>query len=429
MAVTDLDRTRLRASDEAETSWRGGRAGLLLGAGVAAAAALLTWLYIHVFNHLPDLGALQPSAIVHILINVLCITVTWMTAWRTRGHLEHKVARTLSTAILSYGAFLLLILAGRWFFSRPTLLTSYAVASLGGLAIVTLKHRLSAHRIAVIAPAGQGTPQYVPGDLITHPARDLRDYDFLLVTFTEAVSAEWAAALSRAMLAGAKVRHIGEYEEEVRGAVALDHFDLDHVSHSGIASYATAKRLLDIGTVLFFLPIATLAFAMGALMVLITMGRPVFFVQDRVGLGGKVFRMWKLRTMRNARRATDICATAPNDQRITRVGAFLRRFRIDELPQLWHVLKGEMSLIGPRPEQPALAVQYETDLPAFAYRHLVRPGITGWAQVRAPYAANLSETRTKLAYDLYYVKRLSLLLDLQIIARTFWTLSMGGGVR
>ena len=139
--------------------------------------------------------------------------------------------------------------------------------------------------------------------------------------------------------------------------------------------------------------------------------------------------MYKLRTMRAPRPEDGEIATNKNDVRITYFGALLRRFRIDELPQLWNILIGDMSLIGPRPEQPGLTKQYIDAMPAFAYRHLVRPGITGWAQVRAGYAANLEETRVKLAYDLFYVKNFSLILDLQIILRTFWTIVSGSGVR
>lgn len=139
--------------------------------------------------------------------------------------------------------------------------------------------------------------------------------------------------------------------------------------------------------------------------------------------------MYKLRTMQpSASERTEI-ATQKGDIRVTPLGRCLRRFRIDELPQLWNVLKGDMSLIGPRPEQPALTQRYCEDLPVFAYRSLVRPGITGWAQVRAGYAADLEETRIKLGYDLFYLKNFSFSLDLQILIRTVGALIFGGGVR
>jgi lipopolysaccharide/colanic/teichoic acid biosynthesis glycosyltransferase len=158
------------------------------------------------------------------------------------------------------------------------------------------------------------------------------------------------------------------------------------------------------------------------------MGRPVFFRQARVGLGGRPFMILKLRTMRPCDSDGQI-ATAIGDRRITPVGRWLRRLHIDELPQLWNVLVGEMSLIGPRPEQPALAEAYAREDPAFASRALMRPGITGWAQVRAGYAADLAETRVKLAHDLYYLKNCSFGLDVEICARTVWALLGGAGTR
>src|SRR5439155_16227982 len=133
--------------------------------------------------------------------------------------------------------------------------------------------------------------------------------------------------------------------------------------------------------------------------------------------------------MRAATSAAEASATSRGDARVTRLGRFLRRFRIDEIPQLWNVALGDMSFIGPRPEQPALTHSYIREAPAFAYRQLVRPGISGWAQVRAGYAANLEETKVKLGYDLFYLKNFSLGLDLQIMLRTLWTLFAGGGVR
>ncbi len=185
---------------------------------------------------------------------------------------------------------------------------------------------------------------------------------------------------------------------------------------------------MDLMIVVALLPVALPILAAGALAVLISMGRPVLFVQPRTGQGGKVFSIYKLRTMQ-ASAETHGATTVKGDLRITPVGGFLRRFRIDELPQLLNVLKGDMSIIGPRPEWTLLSEKYSRDLPVYVYRHLVRPGITGWAQVRGGYASDLAETRTKVGYDLFYIKNLSFSLDVQILLRTVWTLLSGGGAR
>jgi lipopolysaccharide/colanic/teichoic acid biosynthesis glycosyltransferase len=179
------------------------------------------------------------------------------------------------------------------------------------------------------------------------------------------------------------------------------------------------------------LPFAIPILALGCLVVLVTMGAPVFFVQPRVGLGGKTFRMIKLRTMTSGKPRPGIEGrmAVAEGQRVTRAGALLRRLRIDELPQLWHVLVGEMSFVGPRPEWTLLAERYVAQLPAYAYRHFVRPGITGWAQVRSGYAGTLQETKLKVAYDLYYLKHFSLGLDLQILLRTVFVLLTTRGAR
>ncbi|HQT55493.1 MAG TPA: sugar transferase, partial [Phenylobacterium sp.] len=146
-------------------------------------------------------------------------------------------------------------------------------------------------------------------------------------------------------------------------------------------------------------------------------------------LGGVPFRMWKLRTMRPEHKGEVLRAAVIGDSRVTPVGGILRRFRIDELPQFWNVLKGDMSLIGPRPEATPLHQEYLGKLPNYPYRYLVRPGITGWAQVNSPPSASADEARRKLTYDLFYVKKLSLFLDLRIVMKTFWTIISGGGVR
>jgi len=267
------------------------------------------------------------------------------------------------------------------------------------------------------------------GTKVFHPETDLREFDIVLISLTEPVSADWAKSLSKAMLAGCSVRHIGEYFEESNGSVSLEHFEIDHLPPNGIASYKALKRALDITLVVFIAPVAVPIFLAGAILILVSMGRPIFFVQRRVGLGGQPFTMYKLRSMRPEKRGELVKAAVVGDDRVTKLGRILRRLRIDELPQLWNVVKGDMSLIGPRPEAVSLHEQYVSELPNYSYRYLVRPGISGWAQVSTTPSANADEARRKLTFDLFYVKKLSLYLDLQIVIRTFWTIASGGGAR
>jgi len=153
---------------------------------------------------------------------------------------------------------------------------------------------------------------------------------------------------------------------------------------------------------------------------------PVFFHQTRIGKNHEPFPIVKLRTMRVAASHGDRY-TRPGDSRITRIGGFLRATRIDELPQLWSVLRGDMSLIGPRAEWDLLVADYEKQIPCYHFRHFVKPGITGWAQVNYPYGANLEDTIRKLEYDLYYIRRFSFMLDAAIVLKTIHIMIFGKG--
>ena len=192
--------------------------------------------------------------------------------------------------------------------------------------------------------------------------------------------------------------------------------------------FFAGKRIFDIAAVILLAPAALILVLVASAAILAESGRPVFFIQQRVGLGGRLFPMLKLRTMRHSQ-GSSARATSNDDPRITALGKFLRRFRIDELPQLYNVLIGDMSLIGPRPEQPELVKEYRALIANFDDRHKVRPGITGWAQVNYGYAANVEETRVKVQFDNEYVKQASLVLEIKIILRTIHTILCGSGVR
>jgi len=156
---------------------------------------------------------------------------------------------------------------------------------------------------------------------------------------------------------------------------------------------------------------------------------PVFYSQERVGMNGRNFKMLKFRTMRTDAEAQGVKWAQKNDSRVTRIGKYLRRFRVDELPQILNVLKGEMGIVGPRPERPEFVAKLKREIPYYDLRTLVPPGITGWAQIRYPYAASLEEAREKLHYDLWYVKHLSVLLDLSILFHTAKVVVFGRGAR
>ena len=230
-----------------------------------------------------------------------------------------------------------------------------------------------------------------------------------------------------------KLRHIRLYNpltvaEAISGQVPADTLKNELWQADGNPAYDLLKRALDSALVLVLMPAWLPLGLLVALAVKLDSPGPALFGQIRTGLHGRPFRIYKFRSMRHTTQ-TEAQFAQTNDPRITRLGQFLRRSRLDEIPQLWNVLLGHMSLIGPRPEQEEFVQQFAQQIPSYPYRHLVRPGLTGWAQVQQGYAASTDETAIKLSYDLYYVQHYSLAMDLLIVLKTIQTVLTGRGAR
>lgn len=191
-----------------------------------------------------------------------------------------------------------------------------------------------------------------------------------------------------------------------------------------------AKRLVDLSISLVLLVVMLPFIALTALAVYLESGGPVLYSQERVGMLGKTFRIYKFRSMRqDAEKEGKAVWAAQNDSRVTRVGAFIRNTRLDELPQIYNVIVGEMSIVGPRPERPEFVAQLKQKIPFYDTRHYVKPGLMGWAQLNYPYGASVDDARGKLEYDLYYSKNHSFLIDLLIMIQTVEVVLLGKGVR
>jgi len=188
-----------------------------------------------------------------------------------------------------------------------------------------------------------------------------------------------------------------------------------------------SKRLFDVVVSAAGLVVLIPLFAVVAAAIKADSPGPVFYRQVRVGLRGRPYMIWKFRSMRQDAEKSGPRWAQANDPRISRVGWWLRKTRIDEVPQLVNVLRGEMSLVGPRPERPVFVQELRTIIPYYDIRHTVRPGVTGWAQVKFRYGASQEDSHTKLQYDLYYVKNLSLFLDLKILMHTIRVVMLGEG--
>jgi exopolysaccharide biosynthesis polyprenyl glycosylphosphotransferase len=244
------------------------------------------------------------------------------------------------------------------------------------------------------------------------------------------LTSEWQKFLTDCVLSGIPVYHSKNIYESLTGRVSVEQLyenDLGSVIPSLI--YFIFKRFMDVLMVIIALPFFFPVMCITAALIKLESPGPVFFMQKRVGLGNKDFIIYKFRSMYNSAELGGANFVQEVDNRVTRVGNFIRKYRIDELPQFFNVLKGDMSLIGPRPEQRFFVEKFESELPFYMYRHMVRPGISGWAQVMHGYSADIDSTRIKLEYDFYYIKNFSLWLDLLIVLKTIKTMLTGFGAR
>lgn len=240
---------------------------------------------------------------------------------------------------------------------------------------------------------------------------------------------EWERFLARCTLSGVPVYHYKQLSESLIGRVKIEHLSENEFgSLQPPVLYSCFKRLVDLTVALLMLPVLLPVLGCVSLLIKKDSKGPALFVQDRMGYRGQLFKVYKFRSMyidQEGRGFTE----GEDDPRITPVGKIIRKYRIDELPQLFNVIKGEMSFIGPRPESKSLSDWYERDVPFFSYRHIVRPGISGWAQVEQGYAAEVDGMKEKLEYDFYYIKHFSLWLDVLIVYKTIRTLLTGFGAR
>jgi sugar transferase (PEP-CTERM system associated) len=239
--------------------------------------------------------------------------------------------------------------------------------------------------------------------------------------------------LLRLKFAGIRVEEAHSFYEELTGRILLERLSPSWLILSdGFRKsplLMALKRASDVVISLSALLIALPIMGLVALTIWMESGRPVLFRQRRVGLWSRQFDILKFRSMVHDAEANGPCWAVEGDSRVTRVGRFIRRYRLDELPQFFNVLRGEMSLVGPRPERPHFCELLEKEIPLFSERHSVRPGITGWAQIKYQYGSSAKEAKEKLQLDLFYIKHLSVLLDAAIILETFKVVVLGRGAK
>jgi exopolysaccharide biosynthesis polyprenyl glycosylphosphotransferase len=302
------------------------------------------------------------------------------------------------------------------------------------LANIVISSPATGYRLAGIVQT-QCTIEVPAGVVVTdqpHDAWQLLDSGEGLVVVGNRAMGEAQEMLYTLLRRGITVMDAASFWEELGAEIPVDVADTSWFLNrfqeaSRHRVYNGGKRLADIGLAMLaglvslpFIPFIVLG-------VWLSGPGPVFYGQVRVGRHGRLFRLYKFRSMRNDAEDNGARWAVKGDPRVTPFGYFLRYTHVDELPQLWCILKGEMSFIGPRPERPEFVTQLEKAIPFYDLRHLVKPGITGWAQVNYRYGASVEETKRKLAFDLYYIKNRSPFLDAQILLKTFVMVFRGEG--
>jgi lipopolysaccharide/colanic/teichoic acid biosynthesis glycosyltransferase len=339
-------------------------------------------------------------------------------------------------ALTGHGLIVVYFVLTRFPYDRLGLLAGFLLHVVWLYMLYIYAERRVQRRIAVVPFGAINRLTRIEGVdwlLLNRPRlHDARGCSAIVADFSEDLPDEWEAFLADAALAGRMVYQVKQLSESLTGRV-----ELEHLSENSFGSllpargYFYLKGLIDFLFALLILPIVLPLMALCAIAILFDSKGTVLFRQKRVGHAGKPINVYKFRTMRpvdieDERRAA---MTNDGDERITRAGRVLRKLRLDELPQIFNILKWEMSWIGPRPEAEILSVWYTSELPFYRYRHVVKPGISGWAQVNQGHVAEVAEVHRKLQYDFYYIKYFSPWLDLLILFRTIRTMLTGFGSR
>jgi sugar transferase (PEP-CTERM system associated) len=281
---------------------------------------------------------------------------------------------------------------------------------------------------AVLNPGVIGTVDDIPSIVRA------RRVDRVVVSLTDARGKLPMDKLLELRLDGVNFDHLASVYEQYTGKIAVENLRPSWLVFSEgfrkTRRLLAAKRLLDVSLGALALLLVFPTMVMFALLVRLTSPGPVFYQQRRVGYYGRIFTVYKFRSMsQDAEAATGpVWASKQGDPRVTRIGRLLRRTRLDELPQLWNVLVGDMSLVGPRPERPEFVGELTKQIPFYGQRHILRPGLTGWAQVRYTYGATTEDALQKLQFDLFYIKNMSIALDLYILFETVKVVLLRKGV-
>ena len=402
-------------------------------AGALLLAALIPWAGS---RWLISDATFDPAVFHNALVaNVLAICLALWIRISVSTYPGIRAGQVVIPAVfVAHATMLALLVLSRVPYHRPSLAVGFALHLVWAFAIYYFVSRRLRPMIAIV-PVGAFKPlleiDTVDWRMLSAPElHRVRDCHAIVADFSN-LPDEWEGFLADAALDGRMVYQVQQLFESLTGRVQVR-----HISENSFGSlvparaYSAIKHLGDWLLAVAVLPLILPLLALTALAIKLIDGGPVLFRQRRTGRQGRQFWVTKFRTMRIGGEVDDqrrAAMTDEGDVRITRLGGFLRRMRIDELPQVWNILRGEMSWIGPRPEAEILSVWYTGDIPFYRYRHVVRPGISGWAQVNQGHVAEVDDIHLKLQYDFFYIKYFSPWLDILIVFRTIRTMLTGFG--
>jgi len=402
---------------------------LLAGLCVVLLAPAL-WIWGAFFVHHLDTVRVNTLWAVSLSFVVIILVLRRLARFSGGGIMAHIAPIVTGVFLLAFAV----LFFNRSGYSRPVLLSAYVLSLLWCYVGYFVGRRYRRLKFAVLPMDPPCTLQSAPNleiRYLTQPDLEGVRYDAVVADLRgSGMTPEWERFLAQCILAHIPVFHVRQVVEGLTGRVRIDHLSENEVGTLLPSPlYAICKRLIDIVGVLIVAPVILPLMLFTAIAIRWDSPGPALFVQNRVGLGNRDFRIYKFRSMRIDAEADGARLAVHGDDRITRVGGFIRKTRLDELPQFWNVLKGDMSLIGPRPEQRVFVDQFDAEIPFYIYRHVVRPGITGWAQVMQGYAGDADATRVKIQHDFYYIKHFSLWLDILIVFKTVRIVLTGWGSR
>lgn len=431
----------ISARDEAHKNWKQQIADAMsrnrfqLIGGILFAVALPFVARLNL-ERIPDSAASYE----HSLIGTICALLFGYLIFRKMTVLPgaHAITNVFPAFLSSYAAVMAFFFLMRLDFSRYQFGVSLACACAWFIFVLFVMARFRRPIFCVLPSSFTSTLKDYRGVRW----RTLKSIKFMqkyphipiVVDFRDqSLSPEWERTLAEEAIRGRRILSARQLAESLTGRVQIEHMSENTFGHLAPDSlYAPTKRYVDILSslllILLFWPIMLFT----AVAIRLETNGPAIFKQQRMGFRGRPFTVYKFRSMRvqdETNREMGMDMTTSDDDRITKVGRFIRKTRIDELPQVFNVLRGDMSWIGPRPETIRLSNWYESEIPFYRYRHIVRPGISGWAQVKQGHVTAVDDIRLKLEYDMYYVKHFSIWLDLLITLKTISVVFTGKGAR